>query len=297
MKKMSKTVVFFGSGPVAEASLRFIAAHFEIEAVVTKPVTEKAMASACSGKPTHTVNTKQELTALMATRRFQSQLGIIVDFGIIVEKPVIDYFKLGIVNSHFSLLPEWRGADPITFAILSGQPKTGVSLMLIVEKLDEGDLIAQEELAIAAGATTPSLTQQLVKLSGSMLVKYIPRYVAGGLKPYPQPHPEQATYSRKLTKEDGTINWGKPALQIEREIRAFTGWPKSRTTLAGKEVIITKAKVVDAPPGKPGTVRVDGKRLLVRCGKQALLIEQLKPVGKNEMSGEAFIAGHRSLLV
>src|SRR5438045_3687175 len=143
MKKTSKTIAFFGSGPVAADSLIFLAEYFEIEVVVTKPVPAHHKVKA----PVEEVARAKNLKLLFANNRsgldkliqekpFKSELGIIVDFGVIVSQKVIDAFKLGIINSHFSLLPRWRGADPITFAILEGDAKTGVSLMLIDEQLD-----------------------------------------------------------------------------------------------------------------------------------------------------------------
>jgi methionyl-tRNA formyltransferase len=302
MKKTSETVVFFGSGPVAAESLQLLARDFNVEAVITKPkpphhrgafpvisLAEKL------GIKTYLPANKRELSELFKVKPVNSRLGIVIDYGIIINQDVIDHFPLGIVNSHFSLLPEWRGADPITFAILSGQQKTGVSLMVIDAGLDTGKLITQRSLAIEPDDTTPTLTSKLIMLSHELLVEYLPRYVSGEVKPRNQPHPDRATYSRLLTKEDGLIDWQKPAVQLEREVRAFAGWPKSRTNLAGKEVIITKARATDRS-GVPGTVSIDGKRLIVATGEASLIIEKLKPAGKNEMTGEAFIAGHRNLL-
>jgi methionyl-tRNA formyltransferase len=291
--KSDISAVFFGSGPVAAASLRFLKDVFHIEAVVTKPATKDEMASAAPDTPMHTVANKQELTNLIATQPFISQLGFIVDFGIIVQRQVIDYFPLGIINSHFSLLPRWRGADPISFSILEGDEKTGVSLMLIDQQLDTGKLIAQKSLPIKPDETTPSLTQKLIDLSNHMLVEYVPAYVSGQVKPRVQPHPSRATYSRKLTKEDGVIDWLKPASGLEREVRAFLDWPKSRTVLGGREVIVTKAHAVPVD-GKPGQVEIiDTTALAVYCGKGYLCIDRLKPAGKNEMPIAAFLAGYK----
>ena len=311
MTKKSKTIVFFGSGPVAAQSLDYLSDHFEIEAVVTKaipdhhkgtaPVEELARAK---NLPLLFANSKKELDTLIVEQKFSSQLGVIVDFGVIVSQETIDSFPLGILNSHFSLLPEWRGADPITFSVLSGQPKTGVSLMLIEPALDTGKILVQKSLPIASSTTTPSLTQELIELSNSLLGEYIPKYFDGSVKPRSQPHPDRATYSRKLTKEDGRIDWAKPAEQIEREIRAFQGWPASYTELGGKEVTITKAHAVpsDTPGTKPGEVEVvfEGKKviaLIVHCGSGQLCIDELKPAGKKEMSGSAFVAGHKDKLI
>lgn len=298
MTKTSETVVFFGSGPVATESLQLLRQKFKIEAVVTKPRPAHhhgrvPVLSFCEERriPLYTVNNKLSLDELIITKPFQSKLAILVDFGIIVSKLVIDYFDLGIINSHFSLLPLWRGADPITFSILNGERQTGVSLMLLVAKMDEGPLLAQEAYKISKKTTTPQLTKGLTKLSYQLLSKTIPDYLKGSAKPYAQNRSMNATYSRRLTKEDGVLDWSKSAETLEREIRAFIGWPNSRTKLADKEVIITQA-TVHKRGGKPGSIIVDTKRLLICCGAHSLEIKRLKPAGKREMSASAFLAGY-----
>ena len=302
MTKTSPTIVFFGSGPVAARSLELLAQDFQIEAIVTKPKPDHhrgdfpvVTVAEELGLKTLYARDKAELSQLFATKPVTSTIAVLIDFGIIVSRQVIDYFPLGIINSHFSLLPEWRGADPISFSILSGQAKTGVSVMVIDEGMDTGKLITQKGLPIAPDDTTPSLTDKLITLSHELLRDHLPDYIAGVIKPRQQPHPDRATYSRKLTKDDGLIDWTKPAAQIEREIRAFIDWPKSRTTLGGKEVIITSAQVTEQS-GEPGNPIIIDKNLVIPCGNQALRIISLKPAGKNEMSGEAFIAGHKHLL-
>lgn len=289
------SIVFFGSGPVAAESLRLLQEHCEIEAVVTKPATVRDMAAITQNTCVHSVNTKAELDNLISSQPFQSNLGILIDFGIIVSQKVIDSFEKGIINSHFSLLPEWRGADPITFSILSGQVKTGVSLMLIDEGMDTGKIITQKSLPIAASETSPSLTHKLIVLSNSLLTEYIPKYLNDDVKPRQQSHPDRATYSRKIAKADGMLDFTKPAEQLEREIRAFADWPKSRTQIAGKDVVILKASVKKrTAAAKIGTIyKTEDKKIGIHCQKDDLIIEELKPAGKPAMSSEAFLAGNR----
>lgn len=302
MSKEKISFAFFGSGPVAAKSLGILNDHFHIEFVVTKSTTKEEMSLAAPGTPVHTVSNKAELDVLITTLDYSSHLAVLIDFGIIVSKKVIGAFPLGIINSHFSLLPELRGADPISFAILNGKRKTGVSLMLIDEIMDTGDLIAQDGLTIAEEDTTPSLTDKLISLSGDMLVKHLPAYISGDLKAYPQPNPEQATYTRKLIKQDGIINWNKPAVEIEREIRAFIGWPKSSTTLGDIDVIVTRASTMsdndrdNTTPGKIETSCFSDNILAIGTGNGRLCIETLKPAGKKEMSAAAFLAGYSSRL-
>ena len=164
--------------------------------------------------------------------------------------------------------------------------------MIIDEGLDTGKIITQKNLPVSPNATTDSLTSKLINLSNGLLKDTLPKYLAGKIRPRSQPHPDRATYSRKLAKHDGIIDWAKPAKQIEREIRAYQPWPKSRTTLAKKDVIIASAKVISGDR-KPGDVTVVDKDIVVFCGQDALLIKELKPAGKKTMSAEAFLAGYK----
>lgn len=308
---MKESVVFFGSGPVAAESLRLLSQDFKIEAVVTKPrpphhkgnVPVLELAEELKFE-SHTVTSKAELDELTENKTFTSQLAILIDFGIIVSQNTIDSFPLGIINSHFSLLPQWRGADPITFAILSGQKQTGVSLMMLVEAMDEGPVLAQGVYDILPKETTPSLTAHLIKLSHALLCDAVPKYLIGSIKPQSQAIvakmmgiPAEPTYSRKLTKEDGVIDWHKPAEQIEREIRAYAEWPKSRAKLGNIDVVITSSEVAKGVAGKPGGLIIGGKELLVSCAQGALNITSLKPAGKKEMPIQAFLAGYNSRLL
>lgn len=302
-------VVFFGSGPVATQALELLALHCNIETVITKPQPSHHKASfpvlelaEKLNLPIITAADRQELSQVVSKTAFESSLAVLIDFGIIVGQDVIDAFPLGIVNSHFSLLPEWRGADPITFSILSGQEETGVSLMLLVEAMDEGPLLAQGVYKIPTDITTPVLTDGLVRLSDALLEDAIPKHISGEIKPATQEQavkmmgkPFKPTYSRKLTKQDGLVDWQKSADVIEREIRAYIEWPKSQTTLGEVLVVITAAGVINSS-GKPGSLAINGKQLLVHCGQNALQIQKLKPAGKSEMSVEAFLAGYRTKL-
>lgn len=303
MKKTSKTVVFFGSGPVAAKSLEFINRHFSVEAVVTKPrpphhrgsvpVLELAEELKLT---THTVSNKQELEDLLKTAGFKSQVGILIDFAIIVTKASIDSFPLGIVNSHFSLLPQWRGPDPITFSILSGQEYSGTSLMLLAPGVDEGPLLAQAKYDIPPTMTTPELTDELIELSNQTIKTILPLYIDDKIDPAPQENnslapSEEPTYSSKISKQDGVIDWEKPAKQIEREIRAYLGWPGSRTTLLGKDVTITEVKLSKSQI-KPGQTEINGKLLFVGTSEGSIEVIRLKPAGKKEMSATDFISGY-----
>jgi len=304
------SVVFLGSGPVAAESLKRLARHFTIEAVITKPRPDHhrgpvPVLDLCGGPDSPcnrviTVSGKAELSAAVHAAGFASQVGVVIDFGIIISQDVIDAFPLGIINSHFSLLPQWRGADPITFSILSGQKQTGVSIMLITAGLDEGPLIGFGVYDFQGNETTPVLTERLINLSDGLLAELLPQYLEKQ-KAISQEtvarmfdQPTEPTFSRKLTKADSILDFTKPAIQLEREVRAFAGWPASRTSLSGRDIVITAAHVQgDTTGGQPGDLWRGGKQFGFYTSDDVLVIDRLKPAGKQEMSAEAFLAGYQ----
>ncbi len=307
-------IVFFGTGPVAAESLRLLNADFSIEAVVTKPKPPHHKGSFPVldvaheiGAPIVEVTSAAHVSEKVITAGFKSQVAVLIDFGIIVKQDVIDGFPLGIINSHFSLLPQWRGADPITFSILSGQKQTGVSLMKVVEKLDEGDVLAFGLVDLDGTETNQSLTHNLIQLSAALLRDHLPRYL-GGARAIPQDeianvvpdvdYPRVACYSHKLTKQDGVIDLSKPAVQLEREVRAYLGWPGSRTVIAGKDVVVTAAHIADNGFQNVDnkTIFVANKQLCLQTADGILVIDELKPAGKPAMSTSAFLAGYSRLL-
>jgi len=296
----SNKAMFFGSGPVAARSLEKLLDYTEVEAVITKPrpahhhgdvpVIDVARRHSL---PILTASNRRELDSLIGEQDFTSDHAILIDFGIIVSEKVINAFPLGIINSHFSLLPKLRGADPITWAIANGDTKTGVSLMLIDTGMDTGKLITQKSLTLDGSESSEILTTKLIDLSDQLIKDYLPRYLSGDIVPRNQPHPDRATYSRKLTKDDGIIDWQQPAAQIERQIRAFSEWPKSHTKLGVSEVIITSAKLSDRKALTPGKILVEKNCLFISASDFYLEILTLKPSGKKNMPANAFLAGYR----
>lgn len=302
-------ITFFGSGPVAAKSLELLIDKFNIEAVITKPKPKYhkgdfpvISVAESNNIKVHTVSDKTELSRLIASNKVTTEVAILIDFGIIVSQDVINHFPRGIINSHFSILPEWRGADPITFSILSGQKQTGVSLMLLVEAMDEGPLLGFGTLELNGEEYSNELTNKLIELSTSLITDLVPNYLkskdpkavtltqeesckARGIDFVP-------TYSRKLNKNDGLMDFSKPAVILEREIRAFIEWPKSRTNLADIDVIITKAVVVNNS-GKSGDFSIDEGKLFLYCSDKSLEIISIKPAGKSEMTAKSFIAGYK----
>lgn len=298
MKKKLSKIVFFGSGPVASKSLRLLQENFDIECVITKPSTKHEMQSIVPKTTVHVASSRLELDDLIKKIEPKTDIAVLIDFGIIVSKFVIDAFPKGIVNSHFSLLPELRGADPITFALLSGQKKTGVSMMLISEGMDDGDILAYSDEQITKNDNSSTLTDKLIETSNNQLVACLPMYIEDKIKPMNQIQAGQSigifepSYSRKLKKEDGRIDWQEPAELIERKVRAFYEWPKTYTNISGKDLIIRECEVVNQQ-GTAGTFTYSKNELVIHCGKDAISVKLIQPAGKKEMPIKAFLAGYK----
>ena len=185
--------------------------------------------------------------------------------------------------------------------------------MLLVEAMDEGPIITMGVEPLTGHETSPELTDRLIRLSDALLSGSLPAYVnnevhsASGAVPTPRSQetvcelagkPYVPTYTRKLTKADGSIDWNKPAEQIEREIRAYIEWPKSRTKLGDIDCVVTSATVLNdiSISGAPGSVAVQDKQLIVLCGESALAVQTIKPAGKKDMDVQGFLAGYKNRL-
>lgn len=295
-----------GSGPVAASSLRLLSRKHDIVCVITKSSTEELMRQhAPNGTSIVTVSTKDELFNATEKHKGEACIGVLIDFGIIMSPEAINILPLGVINSHFSILPEWRGPDPISYALLSGQKVTGVSLMQLTAGLDEGPVYAITPVKILDEDTSITLTEKLVQVSANMIEEVLPDIINGEIKAVSQEKAAQSlgfssstSYSQKIQKQDGIIDWNKAATEIHRQIKAFIEWPKSRTNIALKDVVIISTLMAGPTLLRPGIFYIQDKnRLFVACGDNSSLeIILLKPAGKNEMSASAFIAGYGKLL-
>jgi len=304
MTKISKTIIFFGNERLATGVTTttpviraLIKQGYPIGAVVSNYATRQSknarsleVAEVAKDNqlplllPTRLTDIKKQLLDL------QPEVGVLVAYGKIVPQEIIDIFPKGIVNLHPSLLPLHRGPIPIESAILNGDEKTGMSIMQLAKDMDAGPVYAQSELKLTGKESKQILVDRLLDIGQAMLLDLLPGILAGSVVALPQDN-SRATYDSLLQKNAGIIDWQKPAMQLEREIRAFTEWPKSHTTLKGKEIIIVRAKVIDET-GTVGGIKTENRRLIINCGQQALEILELRPAGKQTMTAEAFIAGN-----
>ncbi|USN96408.1 MAG: methionyl-tRNA formyltransferase [Candidatus Nomurabacteria bacterium] len=239
--------------------------------------------------PSKPAEIAQELNELHA------DIAVLVAYGRIVSQEIIDMFPKGIINIHPSLLPRYRGPTPIEATILNGDDRAGVSIIQLTAGMDEGPIYSQKSLNISGTETKFELYKKIEETVTPLFFEVFPKIIDGTLKPEPQNNNE-ASYCKLIQKSDSRVDWNKSALEIEREIRTFLGWPQSKTNLGKTEIIITKAHVVsgDLPIGK--AVRQDRNTLLVGTSKDLLSIDALKPLGKQEMPISAFLAGYQDRL-
>jgi methionyl-tRNA formyltransferase len=219
-------------------------------------------------------------------------------YGQILPQALLDIPRHGCLNVHTSLLPRWRGAAPIQWAIADGDAETGVTIMRMEAGLDTGPMISEVRTPISPADTGQSLHDRLAGLGGSLLCNTLPRYVAGELPDRPQPT-EGVTYARKITKEDGRLDWNLPAVVLDRRLRAFTPWPGGFAFLPAEPkpmlLKIHRAEPLALPTrAAPGAVvSSDRHGIVVACGESALRLLEIQPEGSRRMTAEQFLAGHR----
>ncbi|HYG97780.1 MAG TPA: methionyl-tRNA formyltransferase [Terriglobales bacterium] len=239
---------------------------------------------------------------IKANEEFRSQLLairpaaiIVVAYGRIIPQWMIDLPPLGNINVHASLLPKYRGAAPIQWAIAMGETVTGVTTMRIDAGLDTGDMLLKREVPILPEDTAETLAPKLSEAGGSLLVETLRKLEAGIVTPIQQDH-SQATLAPILKKEDGRIDWNRTATEIWNRLRGFTPWPGAFTTYRGKNLNIWKAHPAASgtEPLAPGQMHAQGDHLYVGCGQSTVLeIIELQPEGKKRMSARDFVNGYK----
>jgi methionyl-tRNA formyltransferase len=269
--------------------------------VVYSPVKQAALAH---GLPVWQPGSFKKAENQAALAEFGADLFIVAAFGQILPQAVLDLPRYGTLNVHASLLPRYRGSSPISEAILQGEKEAGVTIMLIDAGVDTGAMLLKRAVPISATETTASLTPRLADLGASLLLEALPLWIRGDLQPQPQDH-TQATHTRMLKKEDGHIDWSRPAEELARAVRAYTPWPNAYTAWRGKLLkILVASPATDTPAGQPGTVALvnqaqDGKThkaLSIATGQGNLLVERVQLEGKRAMSVDEFVRGNAQIV-
>jgi methionyl-tRNA formyltransferase len=299
-------VVFLGSGSFAIPSLEaLLAAGHDVVAVVTQPDREKGRGRALSPPPLKPRAAARGLKILQPRRvRDADSLGalqalapeiqVVVAYGQILPRGVIDVAPRGTVNVHASLLPRYRGAAPVQWAIVNGETETGVTTMLIDEGLDTGPLLLAESTPVGAEETADALEDRLARIGGDLLVRTLEGLEAGTVVPRPQ-DAARATLAPLIKKEDGLIDWTLPAEALARRVRGFHPWPGAYTSRQGHGLRVLRARAETGRAGVPGTLlAVDRDGVVVAAGGgTALRLLEVQPESRKPMPAAAFAAGAR----
>jgi methionyl-tRNA formyltransferase len=299
-------IVFFGSAEFSVPSLRILlSTNHRISCVVTQPDRKKGRGLNISATAVKAVALKEGLKlyqpkdinapeAIKVLKDLNPELLVVIAYGQILSQEILDIPRIFSVNLHASILPRYRGAAPINWAIINGESSTGVTVMKMVRQMDAGPIIQQNKINISDTDDSLTLEGKLSDMSAHLLLEALKLIESGQYKLVPQKEAE-ATFAPKLKKEDGLIKWGKPAQDIYNLIRGCIPWPGAFTYHKDKLVKIFKARVIKLSgrhlPGE--IISVTKEHISVFTGKDALAIEELQMEGKRRMPAQEFIAGNK----
>lgn len=297
-------IVFFGSGEFAVPFLNILRQEqYPVVSVITVPDMPAGRRQILTPPPVKAIaekfgyNIVQDLK-IEGIKDYGADLGIVADYGKIIPQAILDLFPLGCLNIHPSLLPKYRGPSPIQTAILNGDKETGVTIIKLDSQMDHGPIIASVKLTID-NLNAMELSEKLAQAGADLLIKTLPDYLSGEIKPLPQ-NERDATFTKILKREDGKIIWERSALEIERQIRAYFPWPgafaefviKMPKQKAMSIKLVETSLTQESFKVKPGELMVKINQLYIQCFNGALLIKKLHPQGKKEMTGQEFIRGY-----
>lgn len=298
-------IVYMGTPDFAVPALeKLIEAGHRITAVVTQPDRQRGRGKEVLYSPVKECALKYDIPvfqpgkikapeAVEQLKSYQADIFVAAAFGQILSKEILEMPKYGCVNIHASLLPKYRGAAPIQWAVINGEEKTGVTIMQMDEGLDTGDIISQREVLIAQDETGESLFEKLSVVGAELLAETLEGIRRGDAVKRKQDD-SQSTYARMLKKEDGRIHWNRTSKQIEQQIRGMNSWPSAYTIWNGKTLKIWKAQWNQSVHAHaPGTILdVEKESVMVACGEGIIRIQELQLEGKKRMPVKDFLLGY-----
>ena len=304
-------IVFIGSGQLACPMLNALLASSadSVVAVVTQPdrpsgrrlhLTPCPVKEFVAGRGLNVMQVENASApeVVEKLRALSPDLMVVVDFGQFLKKNILALPPKGAINVHPSLLPKYRGAAPIQWAIANGDAETGVSVLYVTAKMDAGDIILQESVSLNTEDTALTLEPRLAEVGAGLLIKALDLIREDRVTRKPQDE-SRVTLARKLTKEDGRIDWPQPATVIRNRIRAFVSWPGCFCEVpdgSGHMLRILKARVEPARRVPGMVVELSGDGPLIACGEDALRLLEVQPEGKKPMTGAAYLNGHKMKL-
>lgn len=296
-------IVFLGTPEFSVPTLKKLIAEAEVLAVYTqpdKPVGRglKMQASPVKqlalqhGVPVFTPAKISVTEEIERIRAYQPDFLVVVAYGQILKLPVIEAAKFGTINIHSSLLPRWRGAAPIQWAILGGDQETGITTMMIAPKLDAGDMLLQEKISISVTDTATTVHDRLSELGATMILPTLRGLMDKSITPKKQDE-GQVTYAHKLTKDMEVLDWSLSASALDVRVRALNPWPGTRVeTASGEKIKIKRGRVIEIPGKvKAGQLFSSGGELMLSCGSGFYQIFEIQEEGKKAVSGQDFING------
>ena len=301
-------VLFYGSPDFAIPTLQaLIDSPFRPIAVVTQPDARAGRGRSLRPPPIKQLASAHDIPALQPAKlrdraaiaqiaSLRPDLQIVAAYGQLIPTEILDLPSHGSLNVHASLLPRWRGASPISAAILHGDTETGVSIMLVDEHEDTGDILRQQSTPVRPTENAGDLSDRLAQMGARLLLETIPDWLNGAIQPIPQDS-DRITRARRVKKSQGRIDWYQSAEQVSRHIRAYTPWPAAATTLDQTPIRVTLATYADSADQNPtGTILQAGTTIDVATADGVLQIHRLQRAGKRELSAEEFARGTRDLV-
>lgn len=300
---MQQKIVFMGSPEFALPTLRALAKEYSVVGIVTQPDQPAGRGRILTPPPVKTLagelglpiiqpHRLRDPEAMQYLKSWGPDLIIVAAFGQILRSQVLDLPPYGCINVHASLLPRWRGAAPIQAAILHGDSQTGVTIMRMDPGIDTGPILGQRATPTLAEDTSTSLGRRLAQLGADLLLELLPAYLNGDLRLRPQEETE-ATYAPMIRKENGLLDFTRPATDLERQVRAFQPWPGAFTYWQGQILKILRVRAINTPCNDPGKTFVH-QHLPAYCTREGLLIlDEVQPAGKKPMQGATFLLGAR----
>ncbi len=301
---MNLRVAFAGTGTFAVPSLQALAETGQLVLVITQPdrpagrglkptpppVKEAARRLGLPLIQPRSINSPEVLEQL---RELELDLLVVAAYGQLLKRDVLNLPKLGCVNVHASLLPNYRGAAPVAWAILNGERVTGVTTFLMDEGMDTGPILLQREVEIGPDETRGELEARLAQVGAELIEETVAGLASGMIDPKPQP--KEGTLAPRLKKEQGRIDWGWPAERVHNWVRGMHPWPGAFTTFRGRHLKLHRSRLVASPCQTlpPGTILPDQGALQVACGQGAVELVEVQPEGKRRMSGRDFLNGYR----
>src|ERR1700704_273091 len=294
-------IVFIGTGDIGVPTLQaLLKSEHEVVRVVTQPDKPIGRAQLVEPPPIKKALSATEIPVLQPARikdrqaieeirSLKPDVIVVMAYGQILPRAVLEIPRIACLNLHVSLLPRWRGAAPIQAAIAAGDRETGITVIYMDEGLDTGDILLQRKIDIEPNDTGGSLHDRLGEMAPDALLESLRLLDEGSAPRAPQDN-AQSTLASKLTREDGRIDWSEPADVIERKIRAYDPWPGAFTKIANRNLKIYSASIVDLS-GKPGTFLRHEKEVVIAAGTGALSLEQVQLEGKRQMRAPEFARG------